>query len=77
MKSNDLKRKDQKALARRVWDDLVDVYDEELELELEDRYATGIDDTGSRQGDGDTDGQFDRKQYFRELFRLQSELIKL
>ena len=47
---------------RRLHGDIVDSLDEELELELEDGK------------DPDKDA---RKRYFRELFRLQGELVKL
>ena len=49
-------------LVRRLHDEAIDSLDEELELELEDGR--------------DPDKQA-RKQYFRELFRLQGELVKL
>jgi polyphosphate kinase 2 len=52
---------------QRMQEDLMDSYDEELELELADR-----------TGDGATSGaRADREHYFRELFRLQGELIRL
>jgi polyphosphate kinase 2 len=59
-------------LITRIHRDLRDSYDEELELELEDRDAEAA--AGVLPGDIDTD---DRKLYFRELFRLQAELVKL
>ncbi len=60
-------------LIRRIRNDLQDGYDEELELELEDRPLDGI--TGStEQSEEDRRA---RQQYFRELFRLQGELVKL
>ncbi|CAN5540676.1 polyphosphate kinase 2 [soil metagenome] len=59
-------------LITRIHRDLRDSYDEELELELEDRDAETA--AGILPGEGDTD---DRKLYFRELFRLQAELVKL
>ena len=46
---------------RRVHNDALDSLDEELELELDDK---------------DPDKQA-RKRYFKELFRLQGELVKL
>jgi polyphosphate kinase len=57
-------------LVKRIHRDLQDDFDEELELELEDR------DYGAMPSDavGET---MERKRYFRELFRLQSELVKL
>ncbi|WP_296694717.1 polyphosphate kinase 2 [Rhodoferax sp.] len=62
-------------LVQRIRRDLVDSYDEELELELEDcRLEQLTQDSG-----GDTPGHYQasRRQYFRELFRMQAELVKL
>ncbi|MEI7446437.1 MAG: polyphosphate kinase 2, partial [Burkholderiales bacterium] len=61
-------------LARRFEADLVDAYDEELELELDDR-RLDADATGVHGGD--PDARAARIAYFRELFRLQGELVKL
>jgi polyphosphate kinase len=63
------------ALIQRIERDLLDSYDEELELEIEDRNVTGIvEDLGV----GDTDStKAQRMAYFRELFKLQGELVKL
>jgi polyphosphate kinase len=58
-------------LVRRLRDDLRDSYDEEVELELDDAVYSGAA-KGSPVQDGD-----DRRAYFRELFRLQGELVKL
>ncbi len=58
-------------LVKRIHRDLQDDFDEELELELEDR------DHGAVAGDAPADEAAQRKRYFRELFRLQSELVKL
>jgi polyphosphate kinase len=55
---------------RRFHADLIDSYDEEFEMEVDDRFI-----------DGDTvftdEDRLLRKTYFRELFRLQGELVKL
>ena len=60
---------------RRMQDDLIDSYDEELELELDDRIGRDV------PPDADSDGTDPRRDarlaYFRELFRLQGELVKL
>ena len=62
-------------LMRRIRNDLIDSYDEELEMELEDRSGDGpIGDTSLTQTAQDREN---RRQYFRELFRLQGELVKL
>ena len=66
---------DDAELMRRLREDLLDSYDEELELELEDdalaRAASG------RTGGLSEDARSARLAYFRELFRLQGELVKL
>jgi polyphosphate kinase 2 len=59
---------------RRLREDLRDSYDEELELELDDRVSTS--ETNGTNG-GDDPHDIDRRTYFRELFRLQGELVKL
>jgi polyphosphate kinase 2 len=61
---------DHDELMRRIARDLVDSYDEELELEIEDR---NVDDEGAPVGVD----KAARASYFRELFRLQGELVKL
>jgi polyphosphate kinase 2 len=62
---------DQEELLRRLSRDLIDGYDEELELEIEDR------DTPKGTRIPSDDEKADRHRYFQELFRLQSELVKL
>ena len=60
---------------RRIRHELIDSYDEELEMELEDRTVAQL--TGDEPlSDGAQDKEY-RRQYFRELFRLQGELVKL
>ncbi len=61
---------DAQDLMQRIANDLIDSYDEELELEIEDR---NVDDAGDLVA---TD-RHARQQYFKELFRLQGELVKL
>jgi len=56
-------------LAERLQREFLDGLDEELELELEDR-------TGPEAAETDAD-KAARKTYFKELLRLQAELIKL
>jgi polyphosphate kinase 2 len=55
---------------RRFQEDLVDSYDEELEMEIDDRILDG-------EGGISAEARAQRKMYFRELFRLQGELVKL
>jgi polyphosphate kinase 2 len=58
------------ARQRRFEEDLIDAYDEELEMEVDDRLLDG-------EGALSDEARASRKQYFRELFRLQGELVKL
>jgi polyphosphate kinase 2 len=53
--------------------DLEDSYDEEFELELDDR----IEDALKNEAPDGNDAREERRHYFRELFRLQGELVKL
>lgn len=55
-------------MIRRLHRDLVDSYDEELEIELDDRRDASPMTEDERTA---------RSAYFRELFRLQGELVKL
>ena len=57
----------------RMQRDVVDSYDEELELELEDR---PFDSDGSEVPLTDQE-KLERRRYFAELLRLQGELVKL
>lgn len=53
---------------RRAQEEILDSMDEELEMELDD---------GRLSVDGDGNSTVPRNVYFKELFRLQSELVKL
>jgi polyphosphate kinase len=64
---------DQDELLRRISHDLVDSYDEELEMEIEDRHPLSED---SVRTETDEEREY-RRTYFRELLRLQAELVKL
>jgi polyphosphate kinase 2 len=65
-----------KTFQERAHADLIDSYDEELEMELDDdRLDELLMDTPA-QGPI-AEGSIDRRLYFRELFRLQGELVKL
>lgn len=61
-------------LSQRLEDEAIESFDEELEMELDD---DRMDQLLSGDDLPETDGQLDRKTYFRELFRLQGELVKL
>jgi polyphosphate kinase 2 len=58
-------------LYRRIHEDLLDDFDEELEMEVEDR------DPGAASGERAPGAEAARRLYFRELMRLQRELVKL
>ncbi|MEE1926002.1 polyphosphate kinase 2 [Pseudomonas sp. 148P] len=62
-------------LIQRIYDELVDHSDEELELELADDLAN-LDELFD-QHTPDSPEKDARRRYFRELFRLQGELVKL
>ena len=59
------------AMSGRMKAEWLDSFDEELELELDDER------TGERPATGAGPSPLDRKRYFKELFRLQRELVKL
>jgi polyphosphate kinase 2 len=63
---------DHDELLRRIERDLLDGYDEELELEIEDRSLDGLGPASD-----DETQRAERHRYFKELFRLQGELVKL
>jgi polyphosphate kinase len=62
------------ALHERINQDLRDSLDEELELELEDHE---LDQFRNVPAADDATETMDRLTYFKELFRLQGELVKL
>jgi polyphosphate kinase 2 len=66
---------DHEQLLARMERDLIDSYDEELELEMEDRSTDPRDEEAySHQTEAD---RLARRQYFQALFHLQGELVKL
>jgi polyphosphate kinase len=58
---------------QRMREDLIDSFDEELELEIEDHER----EAGARAPADEARRRGARQAYFRELFRLQGELVKL
>ena len=64
---------DHEEIIRRIALDLADGYDEELEMEIEDRHPM----PGGSGAPQAPESEDDRRKYFRELFRLQAELVKL
>ena len=65
---------DQELIAR-IHRDLSDSYDEELELELDDGNLDTLAEGATLEAQ-ESDKQA-RRQYFKELFRMQGELVKL
>ena len=64
---------DHGTLVDRIRQDLLDGYDEELELEIEDRHYTADGQDPIRS----EDERSARMSYFKSLFHLQGELVKL
>ena len=64
---------DYSAQTRHLFDDILDSLDEELEMELDD---DRLDEIARSLGQTPNPGM-DRRLYFRELLRLQGELVKL
>jgi polyphosphate kinase len=62
------------ALQERVHDEMVDTVDEELEMEIDDDRLASLLDYVTDLPDQDT---LDRRTYFKELLKLQRELINL
>jgi polyphosphate kinase 2 len=60
-----------RSLASRIDAEIADSFDEELEMELDDDRLAKLLDGGADPESAD------RHVYFKELFRLQSELVKL
>ena len=68
MKRMTSKHKEMAEWYRRAQEEILDSMDEELEMEMDD---------GRLSVDGDGNSTVPRNVYFKELFRLQSELVKL
>jgi polyphosphate kinase 2 len=62
------KHKEMAEWYRRAQEEILDSMDEELEMELDDDRLSQ---------DGDSESSVPRNVYFKELFRLQGELVKL
>ena len=74
---NDLPPLDHEELIRRITRDIADSYDEEIEMEIEDRHPLP---DGAGQSNGQSNDESEkayRAHYFSQLFRLQAELVKL
>jgi polyphosphate kinase 2 len=66
---------DQREIFKRVHSDLIDSFDEELELEADDEMVPEWE--GAETQEEKEAARVARRQYFRELFRLQGELVKM
>ena len=74
MDANQAKPSDPRPLEERLHDELIDAVDEELELEIDDsRLASLLEHTEHKPAQPTVD----RHTYFKELLRLQKELVKL
>ena len=60
---------------RRLHDDMLDSLDEELEMEIDDERMDALIREATDAATAELD--VDRRSYFKELFRLQGELVKL
>jgi len=67
-------QRDAKAIHDRIQKEMVDSFDEELELEIDDDRLAKLLSEMSEHPEQET---IDRRVYFKELFRLQGELVKL
>ncbi|MGY4829649.1 polyphosphate kinase 2 [Sphaerotilaceae bacterium SBD11-9] len=67
---------DRQDMIQRIEAELIDGYDEELELEIEDRVGDDVFDLADVAPPAHP-ARAERQAYFRELFRLQGELVKL
>jgi polyphosphate kinase len=66
--------KPRSALPERIHGEMLDNFDEELELEIDDDRLTEL---LGEVSEPPRQAALDRKLYFRELFRLQGELVEL
>ena len=65
---------DAKAIHDRIREEMLDGFDEEIELEIDDERLDSL--TNEMEGYSPEE-TLDRRRYFKELFRLQGELVKL
>jgi len=72
--TEDAKAIEAKAIHDRIREEMLDGFDEELELEIDDERLDALTNEMSGHSAAET---VDRRRYFKELFRLQGELVKL
>ncbi|KZD22561.1 polyphosphate kinase 2 [Tardiphaga robiniae] len=65
---------DARAIHDRIRAEMLDSFDEELELEIDDDRLDALTNEMSGHSPAET---IERRHYFKELFRLQRELVKL
>src|ERR1700676_5482576 len=70
----DAKKPSARPLQDRLHDEMIEAVDEELELEIDDDRLSGLLEQPAGQPAPES---LDRQTYFKELLRLQQELIKL
>ncbi len=66
---------EEREIFKRVHSDLIDSFDEELELEADDEMVPEWQ--GTETEEERNAARVARRQYFRELFRMQGELVKV
>lgn len=71
---NNDKAQDRAEYERRIHAEMLDSFDEELEMEIDDDRMNGLI---AEATDSYENNDIDRHLYFKELFRLQGELVKL
>ncbi|MBL8415236.1 MAG: polyphosphate kinase 2, partial [Propionivibrio sp.] len=69
------KTKERQDFERRIHSEMLDSFDEELEMEIDDERMDALVSEVTSPRDRAMD--LDRNFYFKELFRLQGELVKL
>ncbi len=74
MDAKPAKPSDPRPLEERLHDELIDAVDEELELEIDDSRLAGLLEHTGHKPPHET---LDRHTYYKELLRLQKDLVKL
>ncbi len=64
-------KEDQARKNQRIYDDLLDSFDEEIELEIDEDRMLLLEEPPPQ------DGKLTRRNYFNELLKLQREMVKL
>ena len=72
---NSMEPSNEDEIFKRIHSEMIDSFDEELEMEVEDGMLPEWQ-VPETQAEKDA-AQVARRQYFRELFRMQGELVKL